>query len=311
MSTPDISQEPLYKDMDVVFLRRLLPKLKNASILLGIMYFLSFLLLLPIWLGFRKEIPAEMGFLLLTGVSIIVVHLILNWSYYMLVIVPAVASIILFFSGAALWIFAPLIVMPFKFFFSMFGGIGGGFPELIAGSFMKGFSEIFNDLGEVISRFGQFLMIVAGWFWWLNDKMRKIDHKALGFYLLCLAIYGFSSGMTSLQGLIIFLYVWLWVKFKLEEKESDLPSLGILFKIVATLLIIFKVPTLGQFDVGHVFYGKANEAIEALLVFYRLLLTGGLLAFVWRYEWLVGKLPQSFGSAVRNFFKLGDNVLKL
>lgn len=90
-------------------------------------------------------------------------------------------------------------------------------------------------------------MIISGWFWWLTDRLKNIDHKALGFYLLCLAILGFSTGTASLQGLIVFLYVWLWIAHRLEGKEG-LSQLGIVFKIVGTLVVLTK--TAGYFTYG-------------------------------------------------------------
>jgi len=125
---------------------------------------------------------------------------------------------------------------------------------------------------------------------WLNDKLRTIDYKALGFYLLCLAALGVLMGVASLEGVIIYLYVWLWFTYKIQNKEG-LPNLALVFKLVASLVVLLKVPN---------YFAMASDNPE--LGFYGILISSGLLALTWNLEWLLTQAPEG----IRDVFRFLD-----
>lgn len=284
--------------MDITWegLRALLSRFKDASVLLGILYFVSFLLLLPFWLANTpNEINTKAALLLAAVTAFLLINILLNWTYYALVVVPAITAIGIFIIGASLWIATPLVMSPIQAIFGLFtGGFGGGFADLVAGKVMGGFGTMISGATETISRIGQFLMIVAGWFWWLNDRLKNIDHKALGFYLLCLAVLGFSTGVTSLQGLVIFLYIWLWITYRLEQKEG-LPQLNIVFKIVASLVVLTKTTQ---------YFTMSNAGLG----FYGVCLSGGFLALIWKFKWFITGAPEGVRNVANFLIKHTDNT---
>jgi hypothetical protein len=138
-------------------------------------------------------------------------------------------------------------------------------------------------------------MIVSGWFWWLNDRLKSVDHKALGFYLLCLAVLGFLTGIASFEGLIVFLYIWLWITYRLEGREG-LPQLGIIFKIVGSLVVITKATQYFSFhNTGLGIYGVC--------------LSGAFLALIWKFQWFVEEAPEGLRKFVQLLVERGDRVL--
>lgn len=270
--------------MDITWenLRALLVRFKDGSILLGVLYFLSFLLSLPFWLSNAHSASAvgnNAALLLAAITAFLLTHIFLNWTYYALVVVPAVASVGLFVVGAFIWVATPLTMAPIQAVFSIFtGGFGGGIADLVAGKAMGGFGVLVSGASETISRFGQLLMIISGWFWWLNDRLKSIDHKALGFYLICLSILGFSTGTASLGGVIVFLYVWLWITYRLEGKEG-FPHLGIIFKIVGSMVVLTKASQYFAFEsVGLGFYGVC--------------VSGSFLILIWKLRWFMEGAPE-------------------
>lgn len=279
----------------------LLSRFKDGSVLLGVLYFIAFLLILPFWLNeASSQIGPKAALLLAMVAALLLVHILLNWAYYALVMVPAIAAIALFVIGASVWVTAPLVMAPVQAIFGFFSGglFGGsgieGIAGAITGGFMKGLGTVVSGATESISRFGQLLMVVAGWFWWLNDRLRSIDYKALGFYLLCLAALGFVTGTTTLEGLIVFLYVWLWITYRLEGKEG-FPQLGLVFKIVASLVVLLRVPYYFTLDnTGLGIYGT--------------LLSGAFLAVVWKFNWLVTEAPEGVRKFVLYLVERGNKA---
>lgn len=283
--------------MDITWekLRALLLRFKDGSILLGILYFLSFLLLLPFWLSSNSALETKAVLLLAAITAFLATHIFLNWTYCALVVVPAVAAVGLFIVGTVIWVTTPLAMAPIEALFGAFsGGFGGGIANLVAGRAMGGFGTLVSGASDTISRIGQLLMVISGWFWWLSDRLKNIDHKALGFYLICLAILGFSTGMASLGGVIVFLYVWLWITYRLEGK-NDFPQLGIIFKIVGSVIVLTKAPQYFVFNnVGLGFYG--------------LCVSGGLLALIWKMRWFLEEAPEGVRKVALYLVERGDKT---
>ncbi len=262
-----------------------LSRFKDASVLLGVLYFVAFILVLPFWLVRGETVGTRMAFLLAGVTGFLLVQLFLNWTYYALVAVPGIAAIVLFVIGAFVWVGTPLVMAPVHAVIGLFtGGFGGGIADLLAGKMMGSFGVLSKGLEETVSRIGQLLMIVSGWFWWLNERLQKLNHKALGFYLLCLAVFGFTAGNASLEGLIVFLYVWLWLTYRLEGREG-LPNLTVVYKLVPTIAVSAK---------AFQFFFLKNP----LLVLYGLVVSGGLIALTWNFDRLLAAGPD----AVRRAF---------
>lgn len=284
--------------MDITWenLRALLVRFKDGSILLGILYFLSFLLLLPFWLSNAPSAIGNKAALLLAAITaFLLTHIFLNWTYYALVVVPAVAAAGLFVVGALIWVATPLTMAPIQAVVGIFtGGFGGGIADLVAGKAMGGFGALVSGASDTISRIGQLLMIISGWFWWLNDRLKSIDRKALGFYLLCLAILGFLTGTASLEGIIVFLYVWLWITYRLEGKDG-FPQLGIIFKIVGSMVVLTKASQYFAFK-------------NAGLGFYGVCVSGGFLVLIWKLRWFMEGAPEGVRKAALYLIERGDKT---
>ncbi|MBO8128950.1 MAG: hypothetical protein H0Z39_07095 [Peptococcaceae bacterium] len=277
--------------------RSLLLRLRDGSLLLGVLYLIVFLLVLPFWVAHApSQVGHNMIVLLAMVTALLLVHIFLNWAYYALVAVPAIAAIGLFVVGACLWVATPMVMAPLAALFGMFSG-GFGVADLggmIAGKFFGAGGQLVAGMSETISRFGQLLMIIAGWFWWLNDKLRSINYKALGFYLLGLASLGYTTGIASTEGLIVFLYVWLWITYRIEERQ-DMPNLVLVYKIIASVPVVVKALHYISLDnVGLAYYG--------------LIISGGLLAVIWQFSWLVSQAPEGVRNVLQFLLERGDKT---
>ncbi len=131
--------------MDITWesIRVLLSRFKDGSVVLGILYFVSFLLLLPFWLSNSSFFPTSFStkavLLLVAITAFLLVHVLLNWTYYALVMLPSVVAIILFITGAAIWVGTPLLMSPLQAIFGLLsGGFGGGIADMVAGKAMGG-----------------------------------------------------------------------------------------------------------------------------------------------------------------------------
>ncbi|WP_031516646.1 hypothetical protein [Desulfofalx alkaliphila] len=279
---------------------------KNPAALLGTLYLICFCLMLPFYLTYSgSQILTESVMLLLSLVAIVGVHILLNWAYCLAKIIPITMSIILFATGSIVWVMTPLFMAPLEMILGVTFGTIDIFTRGVGSSFMVGVSGMIGGVTETVSRIGQLLMIIAGWFWWLAEKTSKLDQKALGFYLICLAAFGVISGLASLYGLLIFLYFWLIVLYQLEGRD-DVPRLRLIFQLVATVIIALKVPT-------SIIYTEmtVTNQISSWLSAYQSLLMIIMLLVVWKPNMLVDVMPDKIKELGSNILNNGKAFIKI
>ncbi|KXG75489.1 hypothetical protein AN618_18570 [Fervidicola ferrireducens] len=272
-------------------IKKLLFRIKDPAILMGTLYLCSFLLLWPFWTTYHGGPLDNYQLMLLSIVAVVLVHIFLNWTYVVIVAVPALAAAVLFGVGAAIWIFSPTYI-------GIISGILLPFTTLFG--LDSSSSAIISGIGETVSRIGQFMMILAGGLWWLVEKAKDVRQPALVFYLMGLASFGFLSSITSAQALLAFLFFWLVVDAKLRNVE--IPTIGMIFRVLTTIAIIFKIPFLPV---------RYNGVLGGLVWGYKMCLTGGLLAIVWKADQLVNLLPEKFKQYGVHIVSAAERVIKI
>ncbi len=266
-------------------------KLKDSAALLGILYLLSFVLLLPFWLRLHGGVLKLAEVLVLAMVSVALVQALLNWLYLAVIAAPLIGAAVLGAAGLAVYVVTPLFV----------GVIGGvlkmGIPLLGA---MGGIDFVVQNIGEFVSRLGQAGMILAGVLWWAVENARKIDYAALGVFLFATVSLGLAAGANSLAGAFFFLVVWLVLYTRLQSRGEMGKSLVLVFKLAATLVVIAGVGAIGVRYGGlwgtTVEFGLVKPPSEAywdLLAFYRVLMGGLLVGGVWFPGVFLGRVPLS------------------
>lgn len=274
-----------YKSTDEVgvskstmFLADFLLKTKQPAVFLGVIYLISFILILPFALKTSGGVLTQAKLLLIATIATGLVHILLNWLYCLVVAVPLVMSAVLFIIGGLIWLFAPLNGIILDLVFKMVFGL---FEAIVGGAFS--FSGSIGYLIEFTSRCGQTIMVLSGGLWWLVQKAKDINYKAIAIYLIALAIYGIFSGVTSISGLLMFLVIWAIVYYKISE-DGQLPDLKTVFKIVATIAIIFGTFSIKVVNTSYIFYNSNSFdtlAYNNFLKVYKLGLAVILLTCTW------------------------------
>ncbi|MGI5875621.1 MAG: hypothetical protein ACOX6X_02210 [Dethiobacteria bacterium] len=119
-----------------------------------------FVILLPEFIV-RQGIVNGLLIVILAAISVLVVHLLLNWIYVAVVMVPLTMSALFFTVGCLTWLFSPVAFFAIEGilnFITIF--FGGGFDLSL--------------LNEFFTRLGQFFMIISGALWWIVNKMFMI-----------------------------------------------------------------------------------------------------------------------------------------
>jgi len=287
------------------FLADILLKIKEPAIFLGVIYLISFILILPFALKTSGGGLTQAKILLIATIAIGLVHILLNWLYGLVVAIPLVMSVIFFIFGGLLWLFAPLsgviLDLVVKMIFGLFDAIVGGAFSL---------SESVGYLIEFTSRCGQTIMVLAGGLWWLVQKAKDINYKAIAIYLIALAIYGIFSGVTSISGLLMFLVIWTVIYFKISG-DGQLHDLKTVFKVVATIAIVFGVFSIKVVDTSYIFYHSSSFdtlAYNNFLKVYKLGLAVVLLTCTWAPSKVVKILPEGFKKYINLISKYTDFI---
>ncbi|MBT1278951.1 hypothetical protein VTU32_06525 [Thermoanaerobacter sp. CM-CNRG TB177] len=214
-------------------LANMMLSLKDPAVFLGIMYFISFIITLPIALKYRGGVLNYAEFLLVSIVAIGLVHIFINWLYYLTVTIPLIMSVIFFVVGWIMWLFTPFIGGIIDIFFSALN-----FALTSVFNFSYSGGGTLNYFSEFMTRFSQTLMAIGGALWWLVKKAKDIDYKALAVYLVSLSLFGIISGFLSTPGLVMFLVVWAVVDLKIRG-DKNIPEMQTIFKVIATIAILF------------------------------------------------------------------------
>lgn len=214
-------------------------KFRNSALLLGTLYTITFLILLPVVVAKRGSVLVLAEVLAVMILAAVVVHLMLNFTYVLTVLFPLTMAVVFLITGAALWFAAPLLKM-------YVGAIGGIFSMLLSavgagGSFP--FESAVDGYVEFISRLGEAFFALAAAMWWAVEKVKDINQGAIVVYLVLLLSMGFLSGFAGVGTLLTFFLVWLAVFLRLQQTDNGTTSvhkqIKALLKAGATLALLF------------------------------------------------------------------------
>lgn len=274
----------------------LINEMKSPSILLGILYGVCFLVMLPIQLSKIRSIGGLFSAILFAIIPVLIVHFLLNFLYYLVISIPLVMSIVISSIGLFIWLFAPLQGLFIDIIMNIIN-----IAFLTLGDNIFSFNKSLNYIVDFISRFGQTLMIMGGWLWWLVKKAKDINHVALYAYIIFLSFLGILSGIIQPTYTIIFLLLWATLAIRVKENDS-LPDLKLLFKIVANISIFIamfrtQLVTSSDFNlISNLFSGGRktffnsngyNNFIYVYSSIIFLLVTFG----IWKPNLILSKLP--------------------
>ncbi len=286
-------------------LAKLLNGIKDVGIFTGVLYFLSFILLLPFALNQTGNVLTVAEVILVMVLAVVVVHIFINFLYYLLVAIPFAASVLLFVSGYLLFLLAPIFGASAQITLS----VALGAISAVLGA-LSGIDIGLNYIVEFITRWGQTLMAIGGFMFWLVTKGKEVNYFALGVFLVLLTLFGvITTGLTSFVGLFAFLFIWLIVYYKV--KDSNIPDLTILFKIIATVLVL-----LGSYAVkiyeGSSFIFSASSVYgspgyEQFLNIYGTVITIGLLIGIWKPTVYTNLFAPGIREKIRGLFNRLSN----
>lgn len=271
--------------MQTNYLSRMLFQIKDSAIFLGCLYFIVFILLLPEFAA-RQGVVNGIEIVILGAISVLVVHLLLNWLYVAVTIIPLVTAAIFFIVGCTIWLFAPIILFSIEGVIQIATLLLGGGINLAL-------------LNEFLTRVGQLLMIISGALWWVVNKTKDLNYKALVAYIILVILFGILIGMTSFTRLAGILLIWLVIYSKVKGDEN-IPDLTALFKVAATVAVIFGVFSVEIAEVGKNYlstqFSFASRAsspagLNAFISLYKMALGGLVLTGVWRPNIILSKLP--------------------
>lgn len=259
----------------------LMLKIRNPAILTGSLYAVTFIFMLPFAFQ-QKGGVLDLATVVLVGIiAALAVHVGLNWIYYLVVVVPAVMAGVIFVSGLLVWLLAPASGL----FFNLLGILAtmnmGGIATSTAGA-----------ITEIISRFGQTLMLAGGALWWLTQKLGKVRYQALVVYLIALVILAVVLGVIKPPTMFFSLLVWAIVYLKVQGEEN-IGDLRVVFQIVASVVVLA---------------GLTNIEVIRGVHWYETLIVGGygLKTSTWAtvYKWTLGGLAWAgiwFPGRILNF----------
>ncbi len=284
-------------------------KIKDAGLFLGVLYLVSFLLLLPFYLRNTGNILSGAELMLIAILSIVLVQVFLNWLYILIIHIPFIMAAIIGTTGLIIFVFSPLLIIPVEL-------IQNAASMFIGGSFLGNSLTLLSDFTY---RLGQGMMIVAGVIWWLVEKAKNINYAALSGYLIGLAGLGIIAGISNFSSLLVFLTIWAVVYLKVSGNEN-IPDLRIIFKLVATVAVVFgmfkiSVVSEGKGFMDTVFYFSQSDNIfktsgyHNFLRFYEILLAVFFLLGIWKPGAITGRLPQEFRDKVFEFVKKGAGAM--
>ncbi|SHJ47909.1 hypothetical protein [Tepidibacter formicigenes] len=233
-----------------------LAKLQSGSAILGVLYVLVFLFMIPVFVsqGFSFDsMLAKSGIIV---VSIVIVHFLVNGLYYMLVTIPVILAVITFIFGWLIWLGTPFFFSVFDMFFNAFNLATG-----LSSSFGTG------NLVEFLTRLGQTFMGIGTGIWWIAKKVKEIDYAALYIYIVMLGLLGLVSGFISFGFPIVFLILWATLSYKIHENPNvdSNEQLALVMKIVGCLSML--IGTMNNINIANnTWYGEKSYGLIAFSV---------------------------------------------
>ncbi|GEL77103.1 hypothetical protein [Tenuibacillus multivorans] len=265
-------------------------KIKDSGIFLGVLYVIALILMLPVYLYYFDNTISIITFTLLGLLVILIVHLVLNWLYYLVIIIPLLMSVLLFVLGWAIFILSPLFQTYITFLLDM----ADTFMSMVGLSLPSNFID---PLFKFFDRIAEFLIVISGISWWLINKGKNINYKALAFYLVFIAFAGVLIGFGSMVNVFFILFIWYLIYLKVNNvnDRKEFANLAILFKIGATAMIISGVVGVDVIGSGiettMVFAGDENTIYKNFALIYPKIIGILLLIGVWKPS-LFNKVPK-------------------
>jgi len=257
-------------------LSKVLFQIKDSAIFLGCLYFVVFIILLPEFIA-RQNIINGLQLVFLGALSVLIVHLFINWLYVAVTLVPLIMSAIFFAAGLVIWLFAPLSMFPIQNILQVFAIFGVSFDLSL--------------LNEFVTRVGQFLMIIGGGLWWVVNKTKDLNYKALIAYITTIILFGVLLGVTSFTRLAGFLFIWLVVYSKVNGQEN-IPDLLVLFKVVATAAVVFGVFSVEIVNLGKLYFATPTATgLRAFISLYKTVIGILIITGVWKPNLILVRLP--------------------
>lgn len=286
-------------------------RVKSVGVLVGLLYFMAFLLILPYVAASDDHAISGTAQLFAAGIiAVVVVQILLNWAAISMAAAPLVWAASFAVVGWVIWLFAPLAIIPINV---MTGMILAFFPG--AGTAATANYQFIVDF---LTRMGQFLMALGAAFWWVARKLLGVNQLAIGVYVVSLGLLGILSGVWGLGPVMVFLLVWLVVYTKLSD-QKNLPDLKRIFQVVAAIALLVNMGVTHSlllriagggapvFAIG----ASPNSAAMGFARSYEFLLDLLLLFGVWSPARLWGWIPQRTQTFVLDKFRSAAGLLRL
>lgn len=286
-------------------------KVKDGAIFLGIIYSITFLIMLPVFVKYNDSAPTLVRLSFYSLICVALVNVLFNWLYYLIVAVPLLFSGLLFVLGWSLYIYAPLftgfIMFIFNFltsfmsFLFLFEGLNLGLDINWIGYF-----------STFIEHLGQFFIAIGGIFWWFVKKGESINYKALYIYLVFLVFLGAQFGIVGLQNIFYFLFIWLLLYFKISRLDDighNMKGVTVLFKLGASIVVLTGISSVNLVGAGLssriVFeFGDKNKLLFNFYSIYQNIILILLLFGIWAPKSIIKKIiPEKIQEIINVFYK--------
>lgn len=251
--------------------------LKSGSAILGVLYALTLLLMIPVFSSMGLSFDNMLVRAGMIVLSIVIIHFSINGLYYMLVTVPLVLTISFFVVGWAIWLFTPFVFIFVDIFASVLSVFG-------LGDLLKT-----QNLSDFWTRIGQTFMGIGTGIWWLTKKVKDINYPALLIYIIALTLVGLFTSSIQYSYPVIFLLLWATVSYKIHEdpRFNANEELSIVMKIVISLALL-----IGAFKniyvANNTWYGEKSFG----LIIYSILTFLAVSYGVWKPKKILKLLPK-------------------
>ncbi len=281
-------------------------KVKDATIFLGILYCITFVLLLPILIKYSDSAPTLLQMSLFSLLCVVLVHLLFNWLYYLVIAIPLIISGLIFILGWAMYIYAPLCTGIIMLIFSIFSS-----ALSVLGVFDLDTSWI-GYITSFIEHLGQFFIAIGGIFWWFVQKGESIKYRALYVYLVFLVFVGAQLGIGGLQNIFYFLFIWLLLYLKIsgvDDIKQNIKSITVLFRLGASIVVMAGITGAKLVGTGlsarlMFEFGNSNALSSNFYTTYQNIILILLLFGIWTPQSTIKKiLPKQVQEKVGSFYR--------
>ncbi|WDV47995.1 hypothetical protein PV797_09935 [Clostridiaceae bacterium M8S5] len=248
---------------------------KNLIILLCIFYALVFLLNIPFFV--HMNFSYILKYALLTSLSLMIGHFILNGLYYLTACKPLAMGVLFIILGLISYMHTSLVLSILKF------------PTDIT---MDLHNTTVPFLSQYGFHFGLISIIIGGVLWYLTKKNKNTNYAAIYIYIITLAIHILFVGILDLGLTLLYIIIWMVLYEKLNENTSIIQNddINILFKIIPTLSLLFI--TIRNYSLYRMRF-RSFSGTNYVLIIYSVILFFVISFIVWRADIVKKSLPDS------------------